>query len=282
LANHYKFNKGTELNNDFDINLYETQCRLYDPQVGRFWQVDELAEANWEWTPYNFALNNPISFNDPLGLQEEKKPDPDKPVVTEKTNMQGVTVIGHVKPLTKAQVQDFHTRLENAGISIDNVKSSTYRRQLERYDAVYNFMKKVHEGTREQDKIVLEIASFFVPVAWITKLRYVKAAVNLLKFKRGAAVVGAARTTILGRMGRYLKAAEEMGYNKFVVKEGEKWTWEANEKFLSEAVVRGDEVILTQSAHVAEEGSVFKREIEYLLDKGYNVAKDGMSLYKLK
>ena len=78
LENKYKFNAGTELNIDLGLSFYETQNRLYDPQLGRFWQVDELAEANWEWTTYNFALNNPISFNDPYGLFEENpldKPD---------------------------------------------------------------------------------------------------------------------------------------------------------------------------------------------------------------
>ncbi len=47
LENRYKFNKGTEFNNDFDIGFYETQCRSYDPQIGRFLQVDELAEGAW-------------------------------------------------------------------------------------------------------------------------------------------------------------------------------------------------------------------------------------------
>lgn len=68
LENRYKFNEGTELNSDFDINLYETDYRSLDPQLGRFWQVDELAEYDLDWSPYSYAYNNPISFNDPLGL----------------------------------------------------------------------------------------------------------------------------------------------------------------------------------------------------------------------
>ncbi len=43
---------------------------MYDPQIGRFWQVDPLSELSEDWSPYVFALDNPIYFNDPLGLDD--------------------------------------------------------------------------------------------------------------------------------------------------------------------------------------------------------------------
>ena len=70
LENKYKFNDGTELNNDFDISLYETNWRLYDPQIGRFHQIDKLGELNNIVSGYVFASNNPISINDPDGLSD--------------------------------------------------------------------------------------------------------------------------------------------------------------------------------------------------------------------
>ena len=70
LDNRKKFNAGTELNTDFDINLYETNFRSLDPQVGRFWQIDPYSDIIVELSPYNFASNNPISRNDPLGLKD--------------------------------------------------------------------------------------------------------------------------------------------------------------------------------------------------------------------
>src|ERR1700694_792057 len=66
--NKNKFNKQTELNTDFDIDLYETNFRLYDQQLGRFWKIDPLADLAFEYSPYTYANNNPISINDPLGL----------------------------------------------------------------------------------------------------------------------------------------------------------------------------------------------------------------------
>jgi RHS repeat-associated protein len=47
---------------------YETDFRLYDPQIGRFKAVDPLGELTLALNPYSFAFNNPMSFNDPSGL----------------------------------------------------------------------------------------------------------------------------------------------------------------------------------------------------------------------
>jgi RHS repeat-associated protein len=81
LENRRKFNDGTELNTDFDLNWYETDFRSYDPQIGRFHQIDELTEFDFDWSPYVYCHNNPILLNDPLGLTADStaKPGPDDP-----------------------------------------------------------------------------------------------------------------------------------------------------------------------------------------------------------
>lgn len=66
--NIYKFNGGTEVNNDFDINLYETDFRQYDPQIGRFHQTDFLADQSLDQSPYSYVRNNPMLYIDPFGL----------------------------------------------------------------------------------------------------------------------------------------------------------------------------------------------------------------------
>jgi RHS repeat-associated protein len=73
MKNKWKFNDGTELeseefSNGSGLELYATEFRSYDAQIGRFHQIDALSEITENWSPYSFAFANPISFNDPLGL----------------------------------------------------------------------------------------------------------------------------------------------------------------------------------------------------------------------
>jgi len=54
------------------LDLYATDFSSYDAQIGRFHQVDMLTELNENWSPYSFAQNNPILYNDPFGLDTVK------------------------------------------------------------------------------------------------------------------------------------------------------------------------------------------------------------------
>jgi RHS repeat-associated protein len=62
--NNIKFN-GIEQNTDFDMNMYDAHYRNFDPQLGRFWQLDPKPSDSISL--YAFAFNNPIKYNDPLG-----------------------------------------------------------------------------------------------------------------------------------------------------------------------------------------------------------------------
>ncbi|MBO9205246.1 MULTISPECIES: RHS repeat-associated core domain-containing protein [Niastella] len=50
------------------LELYSTDFRSYDPQIGRFHQVDPMAEEAERFSPFVFANNSPILLNDPKGL----------------------------------------------------------------------------------------------------------------------------------------------------------------------------------------------------------------------
>jgi RHS repeat-associated protein len=60
--------------NDYS-KYYETSYRSYDASLGRFMQADPLAEMTFSPSPYIFALNNPVRWNDPLGLLTQKEFD---------------------------------------------------------------------------------------------------------------------------------------------------------------------------------------------------------------
>ena len=68
--NKYLFG-GKELQDDFGLNTYDYITRQYDPAIGRFWQIDNLADNFTSWSPYSFGFNNPIRFIDPDGQAPE-------------------------------------------------------------------------------------------------------------------------------------------------------------------------------------------------------------------
>jgi len=75
VQNRNQFNGGTELqSNEFSdasgLELYGTQFRSLDPQIGRFLQLDPLDGLSQNISLYSFASNNPILRNDPLGLKD--------------------------------------------------------------------------------------------------------------------------------------------------------------------------------------------------------------------
>ena len=63
----YKFG-GNELQDELGLNVYDYDNRVYDQAMGRFWQMDPLAEQGRRWSPYNYCFDNPIYFQDPDGM----------------------------------------------------------------------------------------------------------------------------------------------------------------------------------------------------------------------
>ncbi|WP_340067111.1 RHS repeat-associated core domain-containing protein, partial [Ascidiimonas aurantiaca] len=67
VAQRWKFG-GKELQDELNLQWYDITARNYDPALGRWMNIDPLAEQMRRHSPYNYAFDNPVNFIDPDGM----------------------------------------------------------------------------------------------------------------------------------------------------------------------------------------------------------------------
>lgn len=120
-SNHspYKFN-GKEL--DAETGYYYYGARYYNPRVSLWLNVDPLAEKTPSFSPYAYALQNPVRYIDPTGMiaEEAYKPTP----------KEAAAMAAHVYGDKKDNILIGGWRVSERNFGVDLEKSSGFKSQV--------------------------------------------------------------------------------------------------------------------------------------------------------
>ena len=58
---------GKELQDELDLAWLDYGWRMYQPEVGRWYTIDALAQSYYNQGPYNYVANEPVGHTDPDG-----------------------------------------------------------------------------------------------------------------------------------------------------------------------------------------------------------------------
>ncbi len=300
--------KFTGYQRDEETNLDFAEARYYSNQHARFTAVDPLLASGKSANPqtfnrYVYTMNRPLVLTDAKGLQAGCPP-----------GVPGTGCAEEVVAVIVIWVRTINNYLnyKDGAFELDQLPEGTrYRERFTSHGPIGEFIQPgqpvgdaIKAGNKAMDDLNTHVIQK-IPLmnnlvnAQMNGVKGDNAGVvkemGLFGFDLGTTLftggtgkaVTKAGTTVLGKFPKYLEVASELGANRFNIP-GKIWKgmsaveqWAANRKFLDRAIARGDQILLSDPiSDLSKVTGSLRKEIDYLISKGYKLSEDGKELIK--